>query len=87
MRNVFDYLSAEYKSKDDNYRFRIIKKIVNDNYDLQEVLKGYKIFYEVKLGKSYVLEAILYSLFYQITANKIVILFFWDNRQEPLTNP
>lgn len=63
-RNIFDYLSSEYKDKDDNYRFSTLTKIIQDNYDLQEVLEGYKVDYIENVEKPYVVDSIPLSIFY-----------------------
>ncbi|SDX05942.1 hypothetical protein SAMN05444410_108170 [Hydrobacter penzbergensis] len=77
-RNILDFSSAEYKSKDDYYRFDIIKKAVHSEYDLLELIEGYKIDYVRNVEKPYVIETIPQSLIY--------LLQFLRNAIKPADN-
>jgi hypothetical protein len=64
LRNIFDYLSSDYKDKDDNYRFVTLSKIIKAKYDLHEILDGYKIDYIQNNEKPYVVDALPESIIY-----------------------
>ncbi|MDP1810861.1 MAG: DUF4236 domain-containing protein [Sediminibacterium sp.] len=45
LRNIFDYACSEYQAKSDNYRFEKLMSIIAENFNLNDVLEGYKIDY------------------------------------------
>jgi len=52
-----------------------------------QLLPKHPFMYKASVFKNNVRKSIISkqnSFFYEIQENKIVILFFWDNRQEPL---
>lgn len=77
-REVLKYWTERNKST--RYSEKLIGKI---NRRINTILKSPKIYKKADFPKTRVSAMDHYSIFYQVTNEKLIITAFWDNRQDP----